>query len=166
MVEIPAKWSVPQKKEVAEVRSVGVQSLKTNKESVDKAFERADHTDIMLLTAMETPFGLPPTAVFTIAAQKQPNIKATPEMVLFATKKLLLASPKISLLKDIAYENVGGRRMASIEILIDTDLGGIKQRLYATVIKGYAVSIGAAYIDIRSETEVKKVLATLRFGNK
>lgn len=167
-INVPADWVMPPGEIVAAARTLGIDSFKTEKKEHDTRLQNAARTDISLFTIAEpSPFQTSQTALISVAAQKQSDPKISAETVMNATKSLLLASPKIRLVKDVAYQPLGGKRLPMIELSINTGPGpDIKQRLFVIIIRGYAVSIGAAFTDDQTMARVEKVLNTLKFTRK
>ncbi|MBC7898566.1 MAG: hypothetical protein H7070_00810 [Saprospiraceae bacterium] len=165
-IRIPSTWHVADGGTADLLREAGEQALKSNNKSQDAALERASLSEAILFTATETPIGTVPTGMVIISVQKQPGPQITAGMVMSASLKVLLASPKIELIQGSRAVKLGGRPASMVELLIGSGEGKMNQQLFVTMINGYAVSVGIAYSGNSSRIQAEKILQTLEFGGK
>lgn len=165
-IDIPKDWYSLDQDEKEMTRELGVEMIKSKNERNNKAIDDASKREVVLLAVSQKVLGTPQNISLMIGALKQPNIRVTSQMVVEASKKLLLANPNIKLKKDIYNLKIGGKNFSAVEF--QTDLGGtvIGQTLLITIRKGYSLNLAMSYFDDDGKAALESIIKTAGFKDK
>lgn len=148
------------------VKEGGQEILKTQNERNNKLIEEAGQKEVILYAAAEKPFGAEKNSSLNISVRKQPSSQVTSEMVLTATKKLLLANPKIKLVQDKKNVNLGGENFSTIELQSKFNNQSINQKIFITMRKGYSLTFVLTYEEGESLQLFEKLIQSLSFTKR
>ncbi len=165
-IALPEDWHQFDPEEIEATKNLGLESLKTNKEKFDNAFEDAAKKEMIIFAVANSgnSDGTRNNLVFGI--MRQPNSKVSSEQVLNVSKKFLLNNPKFRLIKDVQTFEIQGQQFSTISF--ETSLGGqvVYQKLLSTMRKGYSLSFVMTYFDEDGLKSLEKVFNTIKFKNK
>lgn len=169
MLSIPESWHVLDLESRMEIMKRGGEIVAGGNKSLKAALNAADLQSINLLTAYEHP---PGAAVATnpgimLIAEKvthAPGIKRGSDYHYHAKKLMKLSRMKVSYPKEIYEKTIDGVTFDIMETEITMGPGVvIRQRQYATIMKGYALMMALTYQDDSGLNQLEKIVATLTF---
>ncbi|MGD8613813.1 MAG: hypothetical protein PVJ44_10950 [Desulfobacterales bacterium] len=169
MLSIPKSWHVLDLESRMEIMKRGGEIVAGGNKRLKAALNAADLQSINLLTVYEHP---PGAAVATnpgimLIAEKvthAPGIKRGSDYHYHAKKLMKLSRMKVSYPKEIYEKTIDGVTFDIMETEITMGPGVvIRQRQYATIMKGYALMMALTYQDESGLNQLEKIVATLTF---
>jgi hypothetical protein len=168
-IHIPEGWYIAPNETMEQLQKTGVKAVTGDNKALQTAIEAAP--SVNLFGTFEKPPGSPVDfnpSVLSVAEKvtAMPGIKKGADY-LFHAKKLLLDSTANYKAKDETRTvQVGGRSFDVLELELQaTPKVKVKQEYYATIDKGYAISIILSYVTDEQKSKVEAVLNTLKFQN-
>jgi hypothetical protein len=169
MLSIPGSWHVLDLESRLEIMKRGGEIVAGENKSLKAAIKAADLQSINLLTAYEHP---PGAAVSTnpgimLIAEKvthAPGIKRGSDYHYHAKKLMKFSRMKVSYPKEIYEMTIDGVPFDIMETEITMGPGVvIRQRQYATIMKGYALLMALTYQDESGLNQLENIVDTLIF---
>ena len=169
MLSIPDSWHIMDLESRLEIMKRGGEIVAGENNSLKAAIKAADLQSINLLTAYEH---RPGAAVTTnpgimLIAEKithAPGIKRGSDYHYHAKKLMKLSRMKVSYPKEIYEKTIDGVTFDIMEAEITMGPGVvIRQRQYATIMKGYALMMALTYQDESGLSQLEKIVDTLTF---
>lgn len=158
-ITIPTNWTIQDQEAQRRLARVGMSAVAGDDKNLKASMKAAEMHSVNLYGAFKYPPGSPVTnnpAMMAVAesVRELPGIKRGKDY-LFQVKQLLQSGQiEISFPKDVYSEQVGGVEFDVLDIEMTVGPRTVKEKYYATIRKGYALSlvfIGAADPDDRFE---------------
>jgi hypothetical protein len=165
-LNFPKSWSFLSREQIAQSMQIGQDILKTPAEKNNQAIEVAAAREVLILVITEKAKALENTASLTVGVRKQPGAQVTSEMVMDATKKLLLGSIGMKLVRDTQKIKLGGEAFANVELQNNWKGEYVYQKLYTTIRKGYSLTFVMTYKKTESLQAMENIVQSLSFVNQ
>jgi hypothetical protein len=169
MLSIPDSWHVLDPESRLEIMKRGGEIVAGENKRLKAAIKAADLQSINLLTAYEHPPGAAVTTnpgIMLIAEKVMhaPGIKRGSDYHYHAKKLMKLSQMKVSYPKEIYEKTIDGVTFDIMETEITIGPGVvIRQRQYATIMKGYALMMALTYQDESGLNQLENIVNTLTF---
>ena len=169
-LSIPDSWHVLDMESRLEIMKRGGDIVAGDNKSLKAAIKAADLQSINLLTAYEHPPGASVTTnpgIMLIAEKVKhaPGIKRGSDYHYHAKKLMKFSRMKVSYPQEIYEKTIDGVSFDIMETEIQMAPGiVIRQRQYATIIKGYALMMALTYQDESGLSQLEKIANTLSFN--
>ena len=169
MLSIPDSWHVMDLESRLEIMKRGGEIVAGDNKKLKAAIDAADLKSINLLTAYEHPPGAAVTTnpgIMLIAEKvtHAPGIKRGSDYHYHAKKIMKFSRMKVSYPKEIYEKTIDGISFDIMETVINMGPGVvIRQRQYATIIKGYALLMALTYQDDSGLGQLENIVNTLSF---
>lgn len=169
MLSIPDSWHFLDLESRLEIMKRGGEIVAGENKSLKAAIKAADLQSINLLTAYEHPPGAAVTTnpgIMLIAEKVKhaPGIKRGSDYHYHAKKLMKFSRMKVSYPKEIYEKTIDGVTFDIMETEITMGPGVvIRQRQYATIMKGYALMMALTYQDESGLHQLEKIVDTLTF---
>ncbi len=169
MLSIPDSWHVLDLESRLEIMKRGGEIVAGENKSLKAAIKAADLQSINLLTAYEHPPGAAVTTnpgIMLIAEKvtHAPGIKRGSDYHYHAKKLMKFSRMKVSYPKEIYEQTIDGITFDIMETEITMGPGIVlRQRQYATIMKGYALMMALTYQDDSGLNQLEKIVKTLTF---
>ena len=169
MLSIPDSWHVLDMESRLEIMKRGGEIVAGENKRLKAAIKAADLQSINLLTAYEHPPGAAVTTnpgIMLIAEKVMhaPGIKRGSDYHYHAKKLMKLSQMKVSYPKEIYEKTIDGVTFDIMETEITIGPGVvIRQRQYATIMKGYALMMALTYQDESGLNQLENIVNTLTF---
>ncbi len=170
MLSIPDSWQVLDQESRMEIMKRGGDIVAGDNKSLKAAIKAADLQSLNLLTAYKHPPGAAVASnpgVMLIAEKigHAPGIKRGSDYHYHAKKLMKMSRMKISYPQEIYEKTIDGVSFDIMETEITMGPGVvIRQRQYATIMKGYALLLALTYEDESSLGQLEKIVETLTFN--
>ncbi len=170
MLSIPDSWQVLDLESRMEIMKRGGDIVAGNNKSLQAAIKAADLQSLNLLTAYQHPPGAAVSSnpgVMLIAEKigHAPGIKRGSDYHYHAKKLMKMSRMKISYPQEIYEKTIDGVSFDIMETEITMGPGVvIRQKQYATIIKGYALLLALTYEDESSLGQLEEIVETLTFN--
>ena len=169
MLNIPDSWHVLDLDSRLEIMKRGNEIVAGNNKSLKAAINAADLQSINLLTAYEHPPGAAVTTnpgIMLIAEKvaHAPGIKRGSDYHYHAKKLMKMSRMKVSYPQEIYEKTIDGVLFDIMETEITLGPGVIiRQKQYATIMKGYALMLALTYQDESGLSQLEEIVKTLTF---
>ena len=162
---IPDDYVILNRAEISVFSKAGADMFKGGNIRNDKAFEDAVNNSVPLIMVAQKPPGSVGNAVFDVQVRKQSTGVAA-NMVLAESIKLMTGTSKSVLSESLRNTKFGSKVFVGVEF--DTELVGqkLKQRLFVTMHRGYALTIGLTYTTKESFSAFDDMLKGMTFDPK
>lgn len=164
-MRFPKSWSPLSREQITQSLDIGQDILKTQDEKNSQAIEAAVQREVLVLVITEKTKAVENTASLSIGVRKQAGAQITSEMVIDATKKLLLGNLSIKLVKDTQKVKLGGETFSNIELQNNWKGEYIYQKLYTTIRKGHSLTFVMTYKKTESLQAMENIMQSLSFTN-
>lgn len=161
-LNFPNEWTVLSREEIEKSLQVGQDILKTQDKKNSAAIEAAAQREILILAVAEKNEATGNISNLFVGVRKQAS-GVTAEMVLTATKNLLLQNSSIKLVKDTQKIKLGGETFSSVELQNNLHGENFYQRLFVVMRKGYSLNFVVTYKKTESLRAMENVLQSLSF---
>jgi hypothetical protein len=164
-VAVPADYRVLNNVEVEQYKNVNKDHMKMDNERDLKRYDKAvDHTAILLGIVRNTS-DLSKFVAMEVDAGRQPQ-GVTPNMALLAASSVLTGTGKYKTEQLLPDLMIGERKFVGVEL--STDLLGrtLKCRLYATIVRDYALLVAATYFDEQATDDITELFKAVKFHKK
>ncbi len=169
MLSIPDTWHVLDLESRLEIIKRGGEIVAGENKSLKAAINASDLQSINLLTAYEHPPGAAVTTnpgIMLIAEKVKhaPGIKRGSDYHFHAKKLMKFSRMKVSYPQEIYEKTIDGVSFDIMETEITMGPGiSIRQRQYATIMKGYALLMALTYQDESGLSQLEEIVNTLTF---
>jgi hypothetical protein len=169
-LSIPDSWHVLDMESRLEIMKRGGEIVAGDNKSLKAAIKTADLQSINLLTAYEHPPGAsvatnPGIILIAEKVKHAPGIKRGRDYHYHAKKLMKFSRMKVSYPQEIYKKTIDGVSFDIMEAEINMAPGVvIRQRQYATIIRGYALMMALTYQDESGLSQLEKIVHTLSFN--
>lgn len=170
-IKIPTGWSVQDEEMRQKIMDTGRKMVAGDDKNLNAAIKASEMQTLNLLTVFKYEVGSPVEFNPSIAclAEKihhMPGIKRGKDYH-FHTRRILENNQNItvSFPKEIYTKEVDGINFDIMTLEMPFGSKTVKQKQYATVMKGYALLIIVSFLSSEEEAELEKVLESIRFQN-
>jgi len=166
---LPSDWSIQSQEAQKRTLKTGGKLLAGDDKNLNAVLKASELRVVNLFAASQYPKGAPVSYNSSIAAVAEnvrdlPGIKRGSDYH-FHTKQLLQSSSlDLSFPKDIYTQSLGGVDFDVMEVEIHVRGITVRQKYYAAVMKGYAVSIIISFTTSEDEASLQKILDTVKFN--
>lgn len=168
-ITIPSDWSIQDTKSMQTLKDLGKKLIDKDDKNIKAVMDAAELQTVSLFSVFQLPLGSPvdfnPNLMcMAERVRHMPGIKRGKDYH-FHTRKLLESSRMgVQFPKEIYTETLGGAEFDVLysETLFDNIL--VKQKQYATVMKGYVLLIISTFADYDQEATLNEILKTLTFN--
>lgn len=169
-IEIPEDWSVHDTEVQKHIKEVGSDAVYGDDEYVKALVKASELSMVSLVSITKFPVEepVPSNPFFKCIAERlqhTPGIQ-TGEDYLFQKKEVLASGQfNISFSGEIHSETVANHLFSVLSY--DLNMGSdrpVHQKMYAVVLKGYALAFAITYTDESEEAELMEILNTLSLG--
>lgn len=164
-LSFPKSWSSLNREQIEQSLAIGRDILKTREDKSNQVIEAAAEREVLILVITEKAKMLENIASLSVGVRKQAAAQITPEMVVDATRKLLLGNVGMKLVKDMQKVKLGGEAFASVELQNNWQGEYVYQKLYITVRKGYSLTFVITYKKSESLQAMENIMQSLSFTN-
>lgn len=167
-MNIPPGWSVQDQDAKKKLMDMGRELLSGDDKNLKATLRVSEMQSVDLLTVFKHPVGTPVSFnpnIICVAEQIRhlPGIKRGKDYH-FHTKKVLQSSQlKVSFPKEIYAEQIGGMEFDIMTSHMRVAGQTVKQKYYAIVLKGYALVFIVSFSTDEEESELQKVVESIRF---
>lgn len=165
-LQFPVDWTVIDDETSKVAVEIGTDMFKGDDERSNRALEDSTRKEVVLLHLARKPMGSLENCSFMLGVMKQPNPKVLPAMVAEATKSLLMKSPNLRVIKETRTGAVGGQRVAMVDYEFTVGDQKITILYYVAMVKGYAISFSATYINNEDLKSLEDIISSMRFKTK
>lgn len=167
-LKIPDKWQVQDSKATQRIMDLGKKAVAGEDKVLKAIVDASELQTLNLLTVFKHPLGSPVPYnpnLMCIAEKVEhfPGIKKG-EDYLYQTKKLLeIGQLKCIFPAEIYSETLGGISFDVIDIEMNVGSMVVKQKYYATIMKGYALSFIVSFTTEEELKSLKRFLESVKF---
>ncbi|MBN2685970.1 MAG: hypothetical protein JXR40_11875 [Pontiellaceae bacterium] len=169
-VDIPEEWAVHDVETQKYMKEAGSELVFGDDENKKAIIKASELTTVTLFSISKFPVGepVPSNPVFQCIAERvreTPGIKKGEDYLYHAKKVLTSSQLDISFTGEIHSETVAGNEFGVLAY--DLSIGPddtLHQKMYAIVLKGYALAFAITYTDESEEAELMEILNTLSLG--
>ena len=164
-MKLPPKWSIQDREAARKLAETGARALAGNDRNLQAAVEASEPDTVSLITAFKHSLGTPvkfnPSIIcMAERVRDMPGIKRGKDYH-FHMKQLLESSQlQISFPEDITTEKVGGRSFDVLHSEMKVQTVTVRQKCYASIVKGYALCLIVSYQTEEEEAELGDILTT------
>lgn len=162
---VPEEYTVLNRDEIEVYVNAGKDMLQSEKQKQTRAFEEAVNNTVNLLMIAKLPPGSAGNAVLELQVRKQPP-GVTADMVLAESAKLITGTGKSEVVEYFKSTKFGGRTFSGVEF--ETIVMGqkLKQQLYISIVRGYALTLGLTYTNPDSMSAFDVMLESMKFETR
>jgi hypothetical protein len=167
-VPLPKDWSVQDQSEQRRMMKAGAKLVTGDDKNMQAMVKANELQSVNLFAIFEHPVGSPVPynpSIISIAenVRSAPGIERGRDYHYQAKKVLQSGQLEVTFPKDIYTQQVGGVDFDVMETQITARGTVIKQKYYATIIKGYALCFVASFATEDEDTALQKILAGVTF---
>jgi len=160
---VPDGWSVQDRAAQKHLQDMGNEVVSGNDRNLKKIIKASEMQTVSLLMAFKHPMGTPVDfnpSIICLAerVRHMPGIKRGKDYHAHAKKLLQRGQLRVSFPKPISTEQVGGRDFDVMYTAMSVAGMKVRQKQYATIMKGYALAFALSYQTDAEEAELQKVL--------
>jgi hypothetical protein len=164
---LPSGWSVQDQKSQQRLINAGGALVAGDDKTLKSLLKASDLQNVNLFAVFKYPLGSPVTlnpSIMGVAerVRQLPGIQQGRDYLFHAKKLLEAGQLQISFPKEIYAERLGGVDFDIMEMEVSILGSTVKERYYATVRKGYALSLVVVYEE-GDEALQRKALDSIRF---
>ncbi len=168
ILKLPEDWSIQSEETSKEIMETGKEVVAGDNKNLQKALDKADEQSLFFFAAYKYPVGTPGKYNPNIIGMAEkisavPDIKSGADYLFHARRLLEMSQMEVSFGKKITKEDIGGVEFDAMYVSLSFGRILIKQKYYAAIMKGYAVSFIISYIDEEGELSLENILATAKF---
>ena len=167
-VAIPADWSIQDQEAQRRLMKLGGNIVAGDDKNMKSLLKASELQSVNLFAAFQYPVGTPVTFNPSVLAMAEkvrelPGIK-TGKDYLFSVRRIMeLAQIQVLFPKDVYTEHLAGTNFDVMETTISVHGITVRQKYYATIEKGYALSFVISFEDDQQLSDDQKILNTVRF---
>jgi hypothetical protein len=167
-VPLPKEWSLQDQTEQRRLMKAGAKLVSGDDKNMEAMVKASELQSVNLFAIFEHPVGSPVPynpSVISIAesVQHAPGIKSGRDYHYQAKKVLEGGQLEVSFPKDIYTQQLGGVDFDVMETQIKARGLVIRQKYYATIIKGYALCMVTSFTSDEEDASLQKILTGLSF---
>lgn len=170
-VAIPSGWSIQDRKSTDAIAEIGEKAIAGDDENMQAVLKAGDIRTLYLLTVFRHPLGTPVEfnpSIICVAERirHMPGIKRGSDYLFHARKLLEAGQMKFTFPGEVYPETIGGVEFDVLEVHTSLPTGTVKQKYYATVIKGYALNLILSFGTEEEESALDAILGSATFEQK
>jgi hypothetical protein len=168
-VSLPENWSLQSEESNKEMAEMGTKMVAGENKNLERKLNAVNEKQsLFLFSAFEYPLGTPViynTNISCVAERvsQMPGIKRGSDYLFHVRRILEMSQIDISFDEKITVENLGGIEFDVVCVECSFGDMNVKQKYYAAVMKGYAVSFILSFIDEDGESSLHDILKTVKF---
>jgi hypothetical protein len=167
-VTIPADWSIQDQEAQRRIMKLGGKMVAGDDKNLKSLMKASELKIVNLFAAFKYPAGTPVAFNPSIMALAEkvsqlPGIKRGKDYLFFARQILESGQMQVSFPKEIYTERLGGVDFDVMDLELSVRGITIKEKYYAAIIKGYALSFIVAFTNDEEESSDQKILNTVTF---
>jgi hypothetical protein len=168
-VTLPSDWSIQSQEVQKRNLNTGEKILAGDDKNLGAVMKVSELKVVNLFSASKYPKGSPVPynpSIISLAENVRdlPGIKRGSDYHFHAKQLLQSGSLDVSFPKDIYTQSLGGIDFDIMEAEIHVRGIVVRQKYYATIMKGYAVSIIISFTTDEDEASLQKIVDTLKFN--
>lgn len=165
---LPRDWSVQDQTEQRRLMKAGAKLVSGDDKNMEAMVKASELQSVNLFAVFEHPVGSPVPynpSIISIAesVQRAPGIKTGKDYHYQARKILESGQLQVSFPKEIYPQQLGGVDFDVMETQIKARGTVIKQKYYATIMKGYALCLVASFTTDEEDASLQKILTGINF---
>lgn len=165
---VPEDWTILSQEEMLEITKEGNKLIAGDDESKEEMLDLAKVKVLNLASAYKHELGYldgynPNIACIGENLSLAGLVIKTGEDYLNATKEVLEGTDLSIEFKDIVTETLGSKEFDVLQSEIDLGVIVVTQKMYATIIDGYALFFTISYADDEQKAELEDILDTITF---
>lgn len=167
-VKLPPEWSVQDQKAQNKLMELGTKMISSEDKNLNVAIKALEQKTINLFAVFQHPVGAPVNfnpSIVCIAerVRETPGIKSGKDYLFHFRKTLESSQMKFAFPKEVTTEKLGGRDF--YVLYSEMPIAGmiVRQKSYATVTKGYALTFAISFTNEEEQTALDNVLSTVAF---
>ena len=169
-VPFPKDWSVQDQSEQQRLAKIGGKLISGDDKTLQAEMKMGELRTVNLFAVFQHPPGSPVDfnpSVLSVAenVRHAPGVKTGKDYHFHAKKVLEAGALDISFPRDIYTEKVGGVDFDVMEAQIHARGIVVKQKYYATIMKGYALCLVTSFVSDEQDASLKKILSGVTFDN-
>jgi len=166
-VTVPSAWSIQDREQREHLGEVGRKTLAGDDRNMTAALKASEQQSINLLTAFQHPVGTPvPFNPNLICVAEQvrhmPGIQRGKDYQFHARKIIEAGQVKCSF-GEISTEELGGKSFDVMPVSLTMGSAKVHQKIYATIMKGYALCFIVSFSGQEEESALQKILTSVSF---
>jgi hypothetical protein len=167
-VTIPADWSIQDQEAQRRIMKLGGKMVAGDDKNLKSLMKASELKTVNLFAAFKYPAGTPVAFNPSIMALAEkvsqlPGIKRGKDYLFFARQILESGQMQVSFPKEIYTERLGGVDFDVMDLELSVRGITIKEKYYAAIIKGYALSFIVAFTNDEEESSDQKILNIVTF---
>ena len=162
---IPPTFSVLDHRQSAVYANAGVDMLKDENSTRNKALDYSAAKQATLLGVLEKPIGSLENSILEIAVTKQQS-GVTANMALAASMSLMTSTGKLKLKQSVPNPVFGQLRFAGAVVTGEYNTVKIDQEMYVVMRKGYSVHIALTYSTDEGRKRLIGILEKIQFSKQ
>jgi hypothetical protein len=168
-VTLPPDWSIQSQEAQKRNLNTGERILAGDDKNLNAVMKASELRVVNLFAASKYPKGSPVSYNPSILALAEdvrdfPGIKRGSDYHFHAKQLMQSGSLDVSFPKDIYTQSLGGIDFDIMEVEIHVRGIVVRQKYYATIMKGYAVNIIISFTTDEDEASLQKIIDTLKFN--
>lgn len=167
-IKIPEEWSVHDQESRQHTQDLGNNMIAVDDKNLKAAVKASEQSTVYMFAASKHPIGSPVESNPTVQCiaervRHMPGIKSGKDYLFHAKKFFEQGQMKILFPHEISTESIGGVSFDILHTEIPMMNATIRQKIYATIIKGYALLVTESYTTDDEVLELDSILNTLSF---
>jgi hypothetical protein len=167
-MKLPEEWSVHDQESRQHTQDLGNKMLVGDDKNLKAVVKASELSSVYMFAASKHPIGSPVESNPTIQCIAErvrytPGIKSGEDYLFHAKKFLEQGQIEISFPYEISTESIGGVSFDILHTEIPMISTTVRQKIYATIIKGYALLVTESYTTDDELLELDSILHTLSF---
>ena len=167
-MKIPTGWSVQDEAAKQKIADLGKKVIAGDDKNLNAMLKASELQVVNLLAMYKHPIGTPVSFnpnIMCLAerVRHMPGIKRGKDYHYHSKKILQSGQIKVSFPKDIYTERIAGVDFDVMTLQMSVAGQTARQKMYTTIMKGYALSISVSFATDEEESELQKVLESVHF---
>ncbi len=168
VIKLPEGWAVHDQESRQHIQDQGNKMVVGDDKNLKAIVRASELSTVYLFSTSKHPIGAPVTSNPTIQCiaeriRHMPGIQKGEDYLFHAKKFLEQGQMEISFPHEISTELIGGHSFGLLQTEIPMMGTTIRQKIYATVIKGYALLVTESFTTDDESSELDSILNTLTF---
>lgn len=166
-LNIPANWNIQDSEQKKAMMAQGGKLMAGNDKTLQAVYDASALNTVILLSAFKHPVGaaVDSNPNVTLIAEKiahAPGIRRGSDYLFHARKGMESGQVSMSVRNDVYEKKAGDTTFDVMDVDLKIGKKTVKQMYYATILKGYALSIIISYSSPGELKELEAVLSTLK----
>lgn len=170
-ITLPETWDLQGGESLAELQKYGRKMIAGDNKNLDRVLKASELSTVNLFTCFQFPLGTPTdynSNILAIAEKVShlPGIKSGDDYLEHAKKLLAQSKMTVTFPKPIYSETLGGKSFDVMSTHMQIGIMSIHQKMYVTILNGYALAFAITYKDSTIQKELEDVLTSITFTEK